>query len=118
LYDENIPKLSLPYRPKLRTSPIKTKRRGWEAKKQAEKMLLQAFRDSRRSKKLNQSGSLIIEVGKGGREGNAPTMGDDEVMLMSIDEGRIVTPGSEVFKRKSPEEANPMGEIEGVVGSN
>ncbi|KAJ8430039.1 hypothetical protein Cgig2_014199 [Carnegiea gigantea] len=102
LYDENIPKLSLPYMPKLRASPIKTKRRGWEAKKQEEKM---------RSKKANSK--LILdnpEVGKGSRKGNAPTMGDDEVMLMNIDEARNMTPGSEVFKRKSPEEANPMGE--------
>ncbi|KAJ8429442.1 hypothetical protein Cgig2_008773 [Carnegiea gigantea] len=52
LYDDSVLETSLPYGPKSRAFPIKNNRRGRETEKQEEKQLLQAFRKSRKTKKI------------------------------------------------------------------
>ena len=69
LYDEVIPEAKPPYGLNLRASLIKSKRRGWQTEKQEERMLVQAFKDSRKNKKakrklqLNNSLPQLIREG-------------------------------------------------------
>jgi len=93
LYDDSVPETSLPYGPNLRAYPIKNNRHGRETEKQEEQQLLQAFRESRKIRKIKTK--LIFDN----------PIATDTTSMMNIDDTNIVSTGSEMFKRKTPEDA-------------